>query len=473
MSIQKEEIEELSLPSYFKNTFLVGFNNFLDLIPFTFTYLLIVRTSNDLEISSLTVTITCYLFFFGYLNGMQEAMNIRCSKFFGAKDKEGFSASMFRFIIVNTVLVSMSILLVLGSKKLLLACNIAPVLAGNVSDLLYWTLAAKIIETYSNLMKSMLMSQKHFKPFFYLNLTTLFVFLAGDYVFIYLMKLRLLGFVYALTLKIIFEFFVLVYFILTKFDMSYLRCVSLGKLCEEFFVEIKFIFFVSFSMYFEVIGFTITDIFIARLGQVKYIIAWGLAIDISMYFIKFIFATNMSLRTYTSIEIGKKDPEGYQAKKKKCFQYGLFFIFIESLAIILLAPVLSRMYTNDEEVIALLEPLIYLFGLIIYIDFFLFNLSTLLRTIEREFIQFILGTCVNPVLVVIGSYTFIYVLDLNVIGARLSFFVSEFTNLILVYLIIRYYEPGFLKKIEKGQLVLTDEEESKSLLRSQMRKWSN
>ena len=186
--------EELTLKVFLKNAVNLGFNIFMDIIPITVCYMILLSNSDDLTVSTLTLTIACYFLIFSLSIGFVEAQGIKCSYFFGKKDKSHYSIFFFRIAMIDTILVLLAFIVVLNAKSLLILFQIEPELAGKVESLLKWTFFAKALETYLLQLKGVLTAQKIFDPFFYINLISFTIFILTFMFFIYYLDHKLKGF---------------------------------------------------------------------------------------------------------------------------------------------------------------------------------------------------------------------------------------------------------------------------------------
>ena len=447
--IAETELKELTLWTYLKNSVQVGFNTFLDLIPITACYVILLKTSDDLTVSTLTLTISCFFLAFAYSQGFMEAQGIRCGVYYGEENRKAFGTFFYRLVMLNTFMCVCSAIFIFNSKSLLIYCNVRPKLSENVSHLLMMCLFAKAVETYLFQLKSILLSQKIFHPFFKLNFISLVNFLACALFFIYYLDMKLKGFAICLTCKILLETVMVLYFIRKYVDLSFLVRPSFAELFNGLWIDLKFIFYVSIQLYIEIMMYVAVDILIATIGKEKLIVTWGLTIDIGAYSLYFFYGNNNTIRAYLSYQIGRNDVEKYKEQRNKCLLYSLVLMLISVAIFLPLAPHIGKLYSKDKEVLDMLVTLNYILTGILPLSLYVLIFGTLLKTIGQEFLQFCIGLFINPLLTLVNAYLLLFTFEYGIIGARASYFPTGGTVLLVMVISFLFTEPKLIKRMRE------------------------
>lgn len=241
----------LSFWTFTVNSLSLGFSLLLDAIPISLTFFLLLGKEDQLIVLTITLTLAFYIFAFGFLVGIQEAIGLRCPVLFGQKNHSAFSASLYRFALINGIMVSVSIVIVLSSFSILEMINIDPELSQRVYRLMLVLLPVKILENVTIILKGVLLSQKVFKPSVTINVIALLVFSCMGMLLIRYMDLEITGFTIALYSKVVTETFMLLLTIEKYISTEYLRCPSFTEIRKDFLSELKFTAFVSLSQYGE------------------------------------------------------------------------------------------------------------------------------------------------------------------------------------------------------------------------------
>lgn len=438
--------------TYVQNSFSVGFNLFLDIIPFSMTFAFLLRNKDQLLMPTLNLAISYYVFAFGYLVGIQEAIGLRCSVFFGQKNSIKFSQSFYRLAFIDGVMVLISLAITFFSYIPLNAIGLGPDLSHRVYILLLQMIPAKIIENGSNLLKGLLVSQRIFEPFNKINMISLAIFSILDIILIYFLDLGLLGFLIAYYSKMMVECFLLYSTVRSHIHEDYLIFPGFSMIFQNFGAELKYTAFVSLSQYGEWIAVELNTVLAALTGKVENIIAWGININMCQYCYFLILGMSSCLRTYASIELGKRNVEGMYDAIRSCIKNGLICMVIIFICIMFGTSYVIRIFTNDPKVLSILEVTFRMYGFVMTVDFLLTYLNTLLKMIRKEHVQFIIGAAVWPISCFGFGYFFGLCLGLENIGLMIGFFLTDILATSLLYLIFRHYEEEFNDKIRTGDL---------------------
>ena len=438
--------------TYLLNSLSVGFNMFLDVIPFSITFILVLQKEDQLLMPTINLTMTFFVFAFGYLVGIQEAIGLRCSIFFGQKNPAKFSQSFYRFVFINFTLVCVSVMITVFNRVPLSLLGLDKELTANINILLWKMLPAKIIENSSNLMKGLLISQKTFKPFVKINLTSLIVFSILDVLLIYFLDMELLGFLIAYYIKIGLDFCLLYLTIKEHVASEYITLPGWQSIFQNFGSEFKYTAFISLSQYGEWISVELYTVFAALTGKIENIIAWGINLNMSQYCFFCLIGMSSCLRTYASIELGKRNVDEMFGVISSCIKNGMIFVSILFLIIMFGTSYIIRIYTNDDKVLRILEVTFRAYGFVLLVDFFLIQLSTLLRMIRKEHIQFLVDTIVWPICSFSFGYFFSLYLELENLGLIISFFCTNVIATSILYYVFKNNKNKFGEKIIAGDL---------------------
>lgn len=152
------------------------------------------------------------------------------------------------------------------------------------------------------------------------------------------------------------------------------------------------------SQYGEWISFELNTFLAALTHKNANILAWRLTLNICSYLYYFIQGMVICLRTYTLIEIGQFNMNGMYQINKSCIVYSIILIFFISTFFQIITPYIIGLYSNDPEVLRLLETSLRIYCFVIYIDFLYNNLNTLIRIIRKEQIQFLISAVLGPII---------------------------------------------------------------------------
>lgn len=443
--------------TYLHNSVSVGSNLFLDIIPFSMTFAFLLRNEDKLLMPTLNLAIAFYVFSFGYLVGMQEAIGLRCSVFYGQKNHLKFSQCFYRLVLIDLLMLCVSLTLAFFSYIPFQYMGLDDELTSRVFILILQMLPAKLIENISNLMKGILVSQKIFEPFTKINLISLTTFSFLNIIMVYFFDMELIGFLISYHSKMFLECLLLYLSLRNNVAEEYLKIPEMKLIFQNFNSEIKYAAFISLSQYGEWIAVELNTVFAALTGKVENIIAWGICLNFSQYFYFFLLGTSSCLRTYASIELGKKNVEGMYQIIRSCIYNGIVFISCFFVIIMLFTPYIVRIFTNDDQVIRILEITCRGYGFVFIVDFFLNQLNTLLRMIRKEQIQFLIGMVIWPICSLSFGYIFCLYLGLENLGLIISFFLTDVIATLILYWAFRRYEDEFVEKIAIGELSIFSE----------------
>ena len=426
----------------------ISLNLIMELIPFTITFVLLRDSKDELATSTLALTMSCFVYFFGYLMSFQEAISIRCTPFFSNNAKKLFSQEFYSIFIINLLFLAFSIILVLCSKQLLLALNIEDDLVIKINLLLLQTLAAKVIENISNIMKGLLASQNNFMDFYIINLISIFSFSIAVIAFVKWYDMGLKGFAIALTIKIVFEFIALIILVSKRIERSYLRLPNWKQIKSEFTSTLTFVLVLIIGSYFELICYFFSYVILALERNSNYITAFSLHMDIQMYIYYIQVGYVSYIRTQLLIEVGNRDKQAFISQNKKYFVYSFITSIFIIVAWLLCFEIITSMYVKNRGISELVNILLFMNTFIILIEFFSLTFSSYLKIIKHERKQFIITIAFLCPSIVLLQYLFVKVISLDVVGCKLGAIISLFLFAILLTITYIYLETSFLEQLE-------------------------
>ena len=297
------------------------------------------------------MTMSCYVYFFGYLVSFQECISIRCVPHFSNKNKYLFRKSFYRLVIIDLMLLMISILCFLFADKILIGLNVDVKLAKATHLLLLKTLPAKIIENLNNLLKGLLISQNYFKDFHMFNFASLSVFSLCIYITMAVYGLELDGYVISFTVKVIAESILLLTYILFKIDKDYLSLPSLKELKEGFLNEIVFVATIIFTTYIEMIAFFIAFIILAQTKNNKMLAAYSIFTDLVNYFYYFQLGYTTYIRTQLLLAVGEGNNQNYKRVRRIMLCYSVVSLSFIVVIWFFSFKYLIRLYLNDRVTI--------------------------------------------------------------------------------------------------------------------------
>lgn len=442
----------LPFTTYAFDALSVGFNMFMDNIPITLTYYLLERTNDQSIVTTLTLTISVYVFCLGYLNGIGETIGIRCSVYFGQKNPAKFAQCFYRFVAIDFLLIILSITLVCCSKYALPYLNLESGLVDMIYRMTLVLLPVKVIENVNNMMKGLLISQEVFHPFLKISAVCLTVFCGTATFFIKIKRMNLDGFCIAWYCKVLVEMCCFLIAIKLNIAPEYTRIPKMSKIAKHFFKEFKFAAFICLSLYGEWMSFEANTAVIAMMGKNAYIVAWGLTSNIATYMFYFMAGMVSVLRTYVSIEIGKRNITGMYQALKCCLLNSIILVFIISSIVQFMLKYIIRIYTDDPEVLVPLLASLRIYCLTMYVDVISYSFSTILRIMKKERIQFIIAAMMGPAISIIMGYILCIKFRLGNVGVSLALALMCITDVTVSICVAKYNEKEFVKKIEYNQM---------------------
>ena len=347
MAILKEIISFLT---YGVNSLGVSLNLMVDIIPFTFSFIFLKDSENELVVPAFALLLSCFIYFYGYLVSFQETVSLRCAPHYSSQTPSEFSKMFYKMGLINLLFLTLSVILVISSKKLLIVANIKEELAEIICLVLLKTLPAKIIENISNLIKGLLMATNNFKVFHIINFLTSISFFLGIYVFIKKYQLELDGFAIAMTIKSIVELIALSIIVIWKINKKYLSLSQWRSFAEDFLSELYFVLSIVLSNYFEVVSFFLSTLILAQTKDETIITGFTIYVDMTMYVYYLQQGCYSYIRTQLLIEIGKKDRQQYIKQKRRFLFYVAITSLFASIAWYFSFEYLADIYTKNHSI---------------------------------------------------------------------------------------------------------------------------
>ena len=451
---------DLTFASYLKNSIPLGLNLYLDVIPFSLTYGFLKHYEDSRLPSIMTLLISYYMFSFGYLLGFQEAISLRCAVHFARNEYQKMNDAFVRLMCVNAVTLMVSSVIIVSAGTMLKVMNLPEDVISDLGKLLIFMLPAKLIDNYSNMFKGLLISQKIFWPFQYINLVSVVVFSGSNYLLMMVYRFGLKGFIAAYSIKVTLELTMILFFLYKLSDKQLFFWPNLPRALTGYLAEFKFAMYISLSVYGEWVSVELNHIIVAIPGSLSQITAYGLCINTISYIYYIILGQVSYFRIMASIEIGKGDVIGMKHVLAKCITYGLVVMVALSIIVLLFAGRIAELYIKDPETIVLFSHAFRIYGLILFTEFLGAMMNNVIKLIRKEELQFYLGGFFFPASMFIFAFVFGYLCGLELVGVMLSYLVTTIIYTLVLVKVYFIYREGFFDLMRSGHLLEEDLEPS-------------
>ena len=352
---------------------------------------------------------------------MQDVIGINCSKELGKKNFRKFWAKFFIYLYINFGLVFIGIIFVLFSKSFLNFLKLKQNIIKLLSPFLIKLLIAKIIENFNICIESILIAQKIAEIFIFTNIINLSVFIFTSYITIMVYELELNGFIIAFYCKVITELLLLLIILYKYSNINFIK-PKFKEIIEDLFSDIKYSFFIIFSVFGSYFSFELLTYFVVLSGKIENINSWCFYMIYFYYLLCSNFGFYATFRTYTSIAIGEKDYNKYKKIWKKVFWAAeLFNIFTNTLGYIF-SDNIASIFTNDKKTLEITSNLIKACLFIRPLQYGCAHFASSLRVIKLENMQFYIAVFFLSSFSLLFSYLFYCFTDLENYGYALAWF---------------------------------------------------
>lgn len=437
----------LSFKTYITNAIPLGFNMYLDLIPISLSYQYLKHYKDTRLPSILTLLLSYDILAFGLLLGFAEVVEIRCCVHYSRDNYQKLNESFCRIVLINLLFLTGAIVLMWRSDVFLAVLHLPVDVKDDLVSLLRLILPAKVVNNFAGLLRGLLATQNIFWPFQYINTITLLLFISFLYVFMVGWKLSIHGFVIAYYLRIISELLLLAYFIYSYSDPRLFFWPSTSRVLKGYISELKFVLYVCLSAYGEWISLELNNVVLALSGNLSQITAYGLVINTMCYIYFVLYGQIGYFRILMSIEIGRADIPAIKHTMRRCFRHGYIIMVIFSVLVFFFSHKIVFIYTDDPETVEWFGKASLMYTFIICGDFTCAMLNNTNKMIRKEDLQFYLGGVCYPAMMLGFSFVFGYLMDLQLLGIMLSYLVTTYIYLFVLYLVYRRYSQPFFDRL--------------------------
>ena len=340
------------------------------------------------------------------------------------------------------------VVFVFNSAYLMTLINIKSSVALSVQWFCVKMIPGMFICSITTLLKSVLNSQNIINPFFTINMATVAVFIVLSTISIRFFYLDLNGFLFAFYIKQIIELHLVLYYIKKEIGFDYFMLTSFYDVFEGLWSEFCFVIFASYGSYAEIFFFELNSVFAGLTGDLDALIAWSLTVNFTTVFFYFAVGSTVPLRTLGSINIGLRNPVKLKETIRMCFFYGFTFISVLSFLIYIFRSEIAFLITHHEDIQPIIKDNLSVYSLIVILEFLNANLSTLMKMIGYEKVQFIIGGVFISILRGVFGYWFCVRMKLNDFGLIMSYLLCEFIFFITLQQAYLYYKPNFFMQMD-------------------------
>lgn len=311
-----------------------------------------------------------YMFFwqiFTQVNG--ETQGINCSKAYGAGDWKSMRLCFYRGFSWNIVITIVSVIFYANIDTILLGVGFEPEMTRQAHAMICAMIPALFLQTFNEMFRNYLMSQKVSKPFLWINLASFAVFPFGGYYFIYASGWGVVGFG---LLKFVVEFVSLMGLIVTMKFLGHPESLKREPLLEIFNLK-------DYCQYLRDFGKILMGWYASYFGMEVNTILCGLLKDtiamncwvayMNMFAIIWTIGCGLALTTRTECGtlIGENKP--LTARKYAFCGWILanFYAVIAGILVLVLHRDIAYMFTEVPEVLDQMGYQIILLGILTFL----------------------------------------------------------------------------------------------------------
>ena len=371
--------------------------------------------------------------------GIQETMGIRNTRYYSEKNYRAMSITFYRSIIIAIFLVFIFVFLAFNSFKILSFLSIQKELAFRSSELLVKCIPYIFLQALNQIIENFISSQNISKPLMIINFVSILnVLIFGQIFFIYF-DCRESSFAYT---KIMHEAINLVIFIILLakvVNKETLITPRFSEIFHGFGTYLKKSFVSILSYYGEFLNFECNTYFAALLHNVDELDIWIIITNYSVIYYFTSIGLGFSIRNLVGFKIGeKKVTEG-----KKDAKIYYFYVLCVSIVIIFLQNVyktnIANIYTKNVNLLPNVEKNIFIYGFVIFPNFVIQSLGSLLRLNHLDKFQFVFNVIFYPLSGAIFSYFFCFTMGMKTRGLTLGFTLCKTLVVIIFAMKLFYY----------------------------------
>ena len=442
-----EDQQTHNFKGFFMKTLSIYMDRTLEMIPITLAFIWLKYCENEYYVPALALSFTFNLFVFGFINGLLEAIIIRCSYFYSEQNYDKFSISFYRFIVFDIVLSVIGIFVIFYIQPLLILIGVEEKLGSETATLLQKLLVSKILGKFIIMLKGVLISQKLFYRLNYISIIGLFAFLAAELIFMVILDMELNGYVIAFTIRFIAETIYTIYTVIRYIPGPYLKIPKLREIWQDFFKELLFVLNISFANYFDFIAYEIHTVYVASLKDNASMVAWSLSLDIQRYCFYILVAVKEVFIVQVNSKLAEKSISVYKQVKRQLMKYSFWMTIGMGVIVAGTAPFYTRLYSQDEKVLKPLLFLMFIYFPIAVVDITFLLYTSLLRIINEEKLQFIISLALLPLGNIVLGYLFCFTLNWKLYGTRMGYGIITLIYALALKYAFNKKEPGYIEKL--------------------------
>ena len=441
-------------------------------LPFLISLYYIGRIGTSVSIDAFGLSVTFFsMTFTSILLGAQEQIGLKGAQYFAAGKNEKLIKIFWKSIYFSVFISFVYFVLTIYSFRILIFFNIQEVVARATSALLICTNPYLFFQGINQITQNYLSAQKITKPFTYMNVMAVVLILILARVFIIDLDYKEIGFAIAAGIQEFANFvYLFVYLGRNIKDFNYKPHFfnNLGK--------IKYIgtcFLTSLSFYGAFVAYECNTYYVALLHDPDQLASWIASTYPMSIFYFFNIGISFNIRNFIGHLIGEKDFKTARRHTKIYF----FYIFVLSLLINVLQVVfryeIARLFTANVKIQNLVAFNIILMTLHIFPTLMMYSLNSVLRLLDHDNFQFYCNVLLYPIMIIIVSYIFCFVLNLGVMGIILGFGLSRFVFILIllikIFCFVDWKKMILNKKYSETEnlsydIDVEDEEEKKKLI---------
>ena len=416
------------------STFNMALSYIIDIVPISLTYLQLRPRNDDLLLSTFGFGLSYLNLTLAFLYGFTEYFGVEASKCIGQKNYKRFTLVLFKTILSMYLLSFISIFLILNSNNIMRLFGIDEKLRNSASFFVKINLLERILDLGTTLLRGVMISQNFHKIFLPVNFFNVILFMITSYIFITILELDLIGYAISRLIKTVVEFFIIFYYFKKYSNREIVFLPKFSDITKNFFRTFKKSFITLLAIWGEVLSLEMTSIFIAGLNNLVKTASWVSFINIVFYNLFLSLGMSNTIRTNIGILRGKRNPEKMFKMIQSYCIYAYSISIVCSFACFFFANKIAYIFTQNPEVIGYLVSYLKIYSF--FLCFYLLRncWNTILRIMDFNTEQFIIGGVFFPILILTLSCLSIYVFNFGVYGVLISFLMSDaLVNVILIY----------------------------------------
>ena len=428
-------------------------------LPYLICTLYMGQIPSPLPLATFGLTCTFInITFTSLLLGIQETMGIRNSQYFVQKNYRAMGITFWRSLAIAFFLVFLFIFLCWNSFAILSFLQIDEDLARRTANLLFKCVPYVFLQAVNQIIENFISTQNITKPLMIINFISIFnVLIFGHFFFIYL-ECEENSFAYTKIMHEGINFIIFLILLLKVSKKESLIKPNFKEIFTGFTTYLKRSFVSILSYYGEFINFETNTYFAALLHNVNQLDIWIILTNYSIIYYFTSIGLGFSIRNLVGFKIGKKLFK--EAKNDAIVYY--FYIFVVSIFCIFFQNYykknIARIYTKNPDIFEDVETNIVIYGIVIFPNFVIQSLGSLLRLNNLNGFQFVVNVVFYPILGAILSSLFCFGFGMQSRGLTLGFSICK-TIIVLIFAAKLFYFLDWKKAKEEF-----DKNHSKSIL---------